>query len=261
MDILRIEDRDDPRIAAYRDIREKDLIGREGLFVAEGKFILETLLTRSRFPAVSALVLEERLAPLEPILAHAPDDFPVHVATREVMDAIAGFPVHRGILALGHTTPSDAGPMPRGGVALLAGIANPDNIGTIFRNAAGLGIAHVLLDRRCCDPLYRKAIRVSMGASLVLPFSRVDNAADAVRTYLAAGHRAFALTPSAPIALEQVRFGTDSLFVFGEEAQGLDADVIAQCEPVGIPMAHGTDSLNVSASSAIVFNAWRVASA
>lgn len=172
MDPIRIDDPQDPRVAAYLDIRERDLAGRQGRFVAEGKVVLDLLLSTGRFAAESVLVLENRLAGLDNILSKAPTDLPVYVATSAVMDAIAGFHMHRGILAMGRKgepLPAEAlldGLPPRALVVVLVGIANHDNVGSIFRNAAAFGADAVLLDATCCDPLYRKAIRVSVGAAL-----------------------------------------------------------------------------------------------
>ena len=166
-----IDDPQDPRVAAYLDIRERDLTGRHGRFIAEGKVVLDVLLSAGRFAAESVLVLENRLAGLDEILRKAPPDLPVYVAASGVMDKIAGFHMHRGILAVGSKgTPQPAEALlktlPAGAlVVVLVGIANHDNMGSIFRNAAAFGADAVFLDATCCDPLYRKAIRVSVGAA------------------------------------------------------------------------------------------------
>ncbi|MGY3332950.1 hypothetical protein ACVILI_005967 [Mesorhizobium sp. USDA 4775] len=165
MDPIRIDDPRDSRVAAYLDIRERDLAGRQGRFVAEGKVVLDLLLSSGRFGAESILVLENRLDGLEDILHKAPADLPVYIVTSAVMDAIAGFHMHRGILAIGRKeTPQAAGPLldalsGQALVVVLVGIANHDNMGSIFRNAAAFGADAVLMDATCCDPLYRKAIR------------------------------------------------------------------------------------------------------
>lgn len=152
MDPIRIDDPQDPRVAAYLDIRERDLAGRQGRFVAEGKVVLDLLLSAGRFAAESVLILENRLAGLENILRKAPADLPVYVATSAVMDAIAGFHMHRGILAMGRKGASQSAEalldtLPaRALVVVLVGIANHDNMGSIFRNAAAFGADAVLLD-------------------------------------------------------------------------------------------------------------------
>ena len=174
---IAIDDADDPRIAAYRDIRERDLVGRQGRFVAEGKVVLDVLFSAGRFEAELALILDSRLAGMAATLAKAPAGMPVYVASRPVMDAVAGFPMHRGVLAIGRRrddeTPRSPAcrPAARALVIALVGISNHDNMGAIFRNAAAFGADAVLLDETCCDPLYRKAIRVSVGAALKVPFA------------------------------------------------------------------------------------------
>jgi hypothetical protein len=141
---VRINDPQDPRVAAYLDIRERDLAGRHGRFVAEGKVVLDILLSAKRFTVESVLVLENRLAGLYETLRHAPADLPVYVAAGEIMDRIAGFHMHRGILAIGSKgTPTRIeallSTLPASAlVIVLVGIANHDNMGSIFRNAAAL---------------------------------------------------------------------------------------------------------------------------
>ena len=177
MDIVRIDDPADPRVAPYLAIRERDLAGRHGRFIAEGKVVLNVLFSARRFEAESLLVLENRLAGLAETLNHAPQAMPVYVASSTVMDAIAGFHIHRGVLAVGRkrepdraSTILDALPE-QALVVVLVGISNHDNMGAIFRNAAAFGADAVLLDTTSCDPLYRKAIRVSVGAALKVPFA------------------------------------------------------------------------------------------
>jgi tRNA G18 (ribose-2'-O)-methylase SpoU len=260
MQIEYIFDGCDPRTAIYRDLKDKDL-RRDNAFIVEGKFILETLLTRSRFKIASIFVAEDRLLPLQALFERAPAETPVYVTSPEIMAKVAGYSVHRGILAAGIIDQSGTGlPAPLSqmtGIAVLSNIANPDNIGAIFRNAAGLGIQAVLLDAKCCSPLYRKAIRVSMGATLVLPWMQSGSIEDIIRQITSAGFTPYALSLQGAVKLEHVRFETQSAFVFGEEAHGLPSDVQAICRAVTIPMAAGTDSLNVAATSAIVFDSAR----
>jgi tRNA G18 (ribose-2'-O)-methylase SpoU len=192
-----IDDPSDPRIAAYRDIRERDLVGREGLFVAEGETVVRVLLSRSLHPPVSLLIAAKRVAGLAETLGPRPRDVPLYAASQPVMDAIAGFPVHRGILALGRRAPQPpaaallTGLPGKALVVVLFAIANHDNMGGIFRNAAAFGADAVILDSDCCDPLYRKAIRVSVGAALTVPFARlkVATASGIVLHHLAVSRR------------------------------------------------------------------------
>ncbi|HST91408.1 MAG TPA: RNA methyltransferase, partial [Brevundimonas sp.] len=167
MALIRIEQPDDPRIAGFRDIRERDLTGRRGLFVAEGEVVLNVLTSpQSLCRPVSILLDRKRVDALGGVLARVADDTPVFVADQAVLDTIAGFHLHRGILALGEK-PSPVGLEtcldalgPEAVVVAACGIGNHDNMGGIFRNAAAFGAAAVVLDASCCDPLYRKAIRV-----------------------------------------------------------------------------------------------------
>lgn len=260
MPIIDILDADDARIAVYRNLKDRQL-RRDRLFIAEGKFILETLLTRARFEIASVFVSHDRLLPLELLLHRVPDSIPVYTTSPAIMAEIAGYSVHRGVLAAGIAHDTDdclPGNMDSvSAVAVLSNIANPDNIGAIFRNAAGLGIEAVLLDAQCCSPLYRKAIRVSMGATLVLPWAQIGTAEDMIGNLTQRGFTCYALSLQSATRLEEVPFARRSALVFGEEAHGLPRTVQAMCEAVTIPMAAGTDSLNVAATSAVVFDAVR----
>lgn len=253
-----ITDPADPRIAAYRDVRERDLIGREGHFIAEGEVVLRMLIRSPRHAAVSLLLAEKRVAALVPLLEELPDNVPVYSAGQEVLDAIAGFPLHRGILALGRREPLPsadallAGLGPRALVVVLFGIGNHDNMGGIFRNAAAFGADVVLLDPTCCDPLYRKAIRVSVGATLLVPTARLDG--DAVDLLTRHGFAALALSPAGETTLAALRRPDRAAVLLGSEGPGLPAGLLARTRTVRIPMASGFDSLNVATTSGIVLH-------
>jgi tRNA G18 (ribose-2'-O)-methylase SpoU len=260
MDLIGIDDPQDPRVAAYLDIRERDLAGRQGRFVAEGKVVLDMLLSAGRFKAESVLVLENRLAGLGETLRKAPVDLPVYVAGGEVIDRIAGFHMHRGILAIGcrgAPLPVEAllGALPaRALIVVLVGIANHDNIGSIFRNAAAFGADAVLLDPTCCDPLYRKAIRVSVGAALKIPFAFFADPAGFMATLDRQGFGQFALSPRGETDIREAR-RTDRLALYlGTEGEGLPESLLARLRTVRIDMAEGFDSLNVAAASAIALH-------
>lgn len=255
---------DDPRVADYRHVRERDLTGRRGLFVAEGTVVLNVLASEaSRCRAVSALIAEHRIETLRPVLDRLGPGAPVYAAGQAVMDAVAGFPIHRGVLAIGRrpqtpdlaellaASPEDAL------VVAVCGVGNHDNMGGIFRNAAAFGAHAVLLDDRCCDPLYRKAIRVSVGAVLRTPFvPGLEPMAmlDALET---AGFSLMALSPSGRERLSDTRPGGRAALILGAEGPGLDPAVLARCRTVAIPMAGGFDSLNVAATSAVALHQMR----
>jgi tRNA G18 (ribose-2'-O)-methylase SpoU len=257
---IRIDDPLDPRIEAFRDVRERDLIGREGRFVAEGTVVLRVLLTLSRHRPEALLIAEPRLAGLGELIGMAPEGVPVYVAAQPVMDAIAGFPIHRGVLAIGRRT--DFGPVAsllaaagaRSVVVVLCGIANHDNMGGIFRNAAAFGADAVLLDPTCCEPLYRKSIRVSVGGALVVPFARLARGEDPVALLKEAGYRPLALSPAGALPLADLLPPARAAIILGAEGPGLPRPILDRADTVAIPMRRGFDSLNVATTSGIVLH-------
>lgn len=261
MAVIRIDQPDDPRIAGFRDIRERDLTGRQGLFVAEGEVVLNVLMSdRSLCRPVAFLLDSKRVEGLADVLAGAAVETPVYVASQSVLDAIAGFHLHRGILALGEKPPVRsletclARSGPDAVVVAACGIGNHDNMGGVFRNAAAFGAGAVLLDAHCCDPFYRKAIRVSVGAVLRTPMATGLDALAMVEGLKAAGFEVLALTPGASEPLDRTPRGGRIAIVLGPEGPGLAPAVIQRCRPVGIPMSGGFDSLNVSVASGIALH-------
>ncbi|MGQ4273238.1 TrmH family RNA methyltransferase [Terrihabitans sp. B22-R8] len=258
--IFPIEDPQDVRVAPFRDVKERDLVGRAGQFIAEGEVVLRGLLRSKRHRAVSVLIAEKRVEALRPLLAQVPADVPIYTAGQAVMDAIAGFHMHRGILALGERTQEpDADGMlaqlpERALVLVLVGIANHDNVGGLFRNAAAFGVDAVLLDATSCDPLYRKSIRVSVGAALEVPFVRLGAGVDALDLLERHGFSPIALTPSGPVDVSELQRPPRAAVIVGAEGPGLPADILTRVEGVRIAMAPGFDSLNVATSSGIVLH-------
>lgn len=261
MNIIFIQDPSDARIAGFRDIREKDLTGRDGLFVAEGEVVLRVLASpQSRCRIRSVLLAENRVEGLRSVLDALPSGAPVHVAGQGVLDAIAGFHLHRGILALGEkptAAPAESLLDQMGDEALVVvagGIGNHDNMGGIFRNAAAFGADAVLLDAGCCDPFYRKAIRVSVGAVLRTPMAAGLQLPEIIDQLEARGFVPYAMTPSARVPLHDAPRGGRVAVILGSEGPGLPEAVIARCRPVGIRMAGGFDSLNVSVAGGIALH-------
>ena len=257
--VITIEDPDDPRLADYRQVRERDLAGRDGAFIAEGRVVVEKLIAGGRHPLRSVLAAQHRIASLQGLFAGLADEVPVYAAGQAVMDAVVGFPIHRGLLAAGQRAETAAsglvaGLPDRSLMLGLVGIANHDNIGGLFRNAAAFGADAVLLDDSCCDPLYRKAIRVSVGAALTTPFARAGSAMDLVARLEAAGFAILALSPAGALELADLKPAPRTAVLFGAEGPGLPAEVLARARTVAIPMAGGFDSLNVATSSGIVLH-------
>jgi tRNA G18 (ribose-2'-O)-methylase SpoU len=260
--LLPVDDPDDPRIAAFRDIRERDL-ARRGTFIAEGTVVLESLLGSRLFRPVSLLLLRNRVGGLGAVLDRVPAAVPVFVAERAVIDAVAGFPMHRGVLALAEARPGAVPPLDEllaaiasegGTVAVAVGIANHDNMGGIFRNAAAFAAGAVLVDETSCDPLYRKAIRVSAGRALRVPFLRAEAALAADRL-AAHGFRLLALSPRGETDAAAIGGGRGPTALFlGTEGEGLPEALLARMETVRIAMAPGVDSLNVATSAAVVLH-------
>ena len=258
--IVSITDPDDPRIADYRAVRERDLVGRRDLFVAEGEVVLTVLVGSRRHRPLSLLLDERRVEGLMPLLDRLDADVPVHVAPRAVLDAITGFPLHRGILAIGRRAPPESvdGLLARLGeralVVVAHGLTNHDNIGGIFRNAAAFGADAVLLDAECCDPFYRKALRVSVGHVLGVDQARFEAGADPVARLVSHGFEVLALTPSAGERLVDVMRPARVAVLLGSEGPGLPAAMLARTRGIAIPMAAGVDSLNVATTAGIVLH-------
>ncbi|MCJ2054543.1 TrmH family RNA methyltransferase [Methylobacterium sp. J-070] len=257
-----VTDPDDPRLDPYTRMRERDLVGRAGRFVAEGEVTLRLLLgRRSRFRAESILLAPERWPGLAGALASCREPPPVYLAAKSVMSAVAGFPIHRGVLAIGLRGPEpDAAalvpPPPASALVLgLAGLTNHDNVGAALRNAAAFGADAVLLDAESCDPLYRKSIRVSAGAALIQPFARLPAGADWCARAATLDLHVLALSPGAAETLDAVPVPARALLLLGTEGPGLDAATLARARPVRIPMAAGFDSLNVATAAGIALHA------
>jgi tRNA G18 (ribose-2'-O)-methylase SpoU len=259
--LIRIDDPADPRISDYRDIRERDLIGRTGRFVAEGTVVLRLLVdahaSGGRFEAESLLLLENRTDGLSEILERTPPHIPVYVASRPVMNAIAGFDIHRGVLALGRrrdtpTAETLLAHLPENALVVAAcGIANHDNIGAIFRNAAAFGADAVLLDETCCDPLYRKALRVSVGSVLRLPYARQGSIEAMLSALSDTRFQIWGLSPSGTTDIRNIQPAPRLALLTGTEGEGLPQPILRSIHTARIPQAPGLDSLNAATATGI----------
>lgn len=271
MEPHRIEHFDDPRIADYQNLKDAQLASRRDRFIVEGRGNLLVLLERSPWPPESLLLSERAWASLSDRLEALSVDCPVYLAERSVLDEIVGFPIHRGVLAC-CCRPEPADPLelaatlltkeaaPR--IVILEGLTNHDNVGGVFRNAMGLSGRAVMLCPRTADPLYRKAIRTSMGGSLVVPFAR---ALDMDSMLVGLSELGFSI-----LALDPAESGVDlaelspevigpAAILLGTEGEGLTEGALARADRrVRIDMDPQVDSLNVSVASAIALHRLRL---
>jgi tRNA G18 (ribose-2'-O)-methylase SpoU len=255
--IVTITDADDPRLADYRDIRERDLVGRRGLFVAEGEVVVRLLLEKRPQDLVSVLLTPARLHAMQAVLQHIEEEYPIFVANSRILEELTGFSIHRGLLAIGKRSAaadrsSLLAALPVSALVLVGiGIANHDNMGGLFRNGAAFGIDAALFDATSCDPLYRKAIRVSVGSALITPFHRGGSGQDLLRDLTSAGFALLGLSPRGDHTVADVPLAERVALVMGAEGPGLTADLLAATTPVRIPMAGMIDSLNVATAAGI----------
>ncbi|MBB1501048.1 RNA methyltransferase [Propioniciclava sp. MC1683] len=255
-----VTDAADPRLSDYVALRDtslrKSLESERGLFIAEGEKVIRRAIEAGHRPR--SFLLAERWIPGLADLIDLHPDAPVYVVSEDLAEAVTGFHVHRGALASLHR----AEPTPMADLlglrrlVVAEDIVDHTNVGAILRNAAGLGWDGVLLAPRAADPLYRRSIKVSMGTVFSLPWARVDDWATAIPSLRAAGFTvvALALTPDAVGLDDLVAAGVpDKLaIVVGTEGEGLSRRWIEQADAVvSIPMAHGVDSLNVAAATAV----------
>jgi tRNA G18 (ribose-2'-O)-methylase SpoU len=261
-----VDDVNDPVLDGFRDLRDPELRRsreeRDGVFVAEGTTVVGRL-ARSPYRCVAVAVVPEQEAALGAELAGVDglEAVPLLVVDRSVLDAVAGFPVHRGVLALGARAafPDIDGLDPGARtVVVLEDCNDHENMGAIARSARALGADALVLSPRCADPLYRRSVRVSMGEILRLPVVVAGRWPEGVGRLRAAGFRVLAMTPAADaVDLDAVEVGADDrvAVLFGAEGPGLTAAAQAAAdERVRIPIAPGVDSLNVGHAAAVALH-------
>ncbi|MBX9032363.1 TrmH family RNA methyltransferase [Gordonibacter massiliensis (ex Traore et al. 2017)] len=283
--IVRVDTLDDPRLDAYARLTDVQLRSRlepeKGLFIAESGNVIERALEAGMQP-LSLLMEEKWLDALRPVIeraAAANPDAPVFVAPRAELAKLTGFELTRGALAAFRrpALPSVADVVRDARrVAVLENVTNHTNVGAIFRSAAALGMDAVLVTPSCYDPLYRRAVRVSMGTVFQIPWTRIGEDGECTDprkatsgAWATAGipllrelgfaTAAFALSDDS-VSLDDPRLAAEErlALVFGTEGDGLSPVTISGCDyTVRIPMQHGVDSLNVAAASAVAFWALR----
>jgi tRNA G18 (ribose-2'-O)-methylase SpoU len=261
MAVERIESASDPRVAVWRDVRDGELLRARGLFVAEGRLVVRRVLDERRYRVHSLLVNEAALSDLASPLAAIAADVPVLLCSAGDLAGIAGYHVHRGCLALVHRplpVPIDEIVGAAKTLVVLEGVSNADNVGSVFRNAAAFGAGGVLLSPTCCDPLYRKAIRTSMGSALRVPFVRAadDDWPGVLTRVRAAGFTLVALSPRQPSetldAFAARPRAPRLALIVGTEGAGLTPAVDAAADHrVRIPISNAVDSLNLASAAAI----------
>ncbi|WP_406312781.1 RNA methyltransferase [Streptosporangium sp. NBC_01639] len=253
----------DPCLADYANLRDvelrKSLEAEHGLFIAEGEKVIRRAVAAG-YPVRSVLLTRRWADPLADLLDPLGDR--VHVVDDDVMEEIAGFPVHRGALAaMERRELTGTDEILRGAsrrVLVLEDLVDHGNVGAIFRCAAALGVEAVILSPRCADPLYRRSVKVSMGAVFAVPYARMTNWYDGLAELRAAGFQTLALTPDqSAVPMDEVAMAARVALLLGSEGDGLSSRWLHEADhPVCIPMSPaamdlGVDSLNVVAAAAI----------
>lgn len=270
--IINLETIDDPQLDAYARLTEAQLRSRlepeKGIFIAESSKVIERALDGGMQP-LSFLMDQKWIEPLRPLVERASAeqgvDLPVYVLPHDELKKLTGFELTRGALAAFRRPPLPAVEDVLAGarrVAVLEDITNFTNVGAIFRSAAALGMDAVLVTPTCCDPLYRRCVRVSMGTVFQVPWTRIGTTKEdwpgaGLELLHRLGFKAAALAlshDSVTLDDPQLKAEEKLALVLGTEGDGLAAETIAQCDyTVLIPMQHGVDSLNVAAASAVAF--------
>jgi tRNA G18 (ribose-2'-O)-methylase SpoU len=261
-DVIDITDPGDPRVDDFRDLnsvdRRPDLPSGKGLVIAEGVLVAQRMIA-SRFTPHAFLGTDRRLIELGDDLSGV--SAPFYRASAEVMADVVGFHLNRGVLAAARR-PSELAPADvlEGArtVAVLEGVNDHENLGSIFRNAAGLGVDAVIFGTGCADPLYRRAVRVSMGHALLVPFARAQQWPADLDELRRRGFRLLAMTPdpaAQTLAEAMAGLAGDKVAVLvGAEGPGLTETAMRASDVrVRIPMSRGTDSLNVATAAALAF--------
>ena len=266
--IIHIQDLSHPGLAPYVRLTEAQLRSRQdpkqALFIAESTRVIEHALDSGCEP-VSMLMEEKHISGQAADVLNRCGDIPVYTGPSELLATLTGYQLHRGILCA-MRRPEEAAPAAvlenARRVAVIEGVVDPTNIGAIFRSAAALNMDAVLIDPTCCDPLHRRAVRVSMGTVFQVPWARIGEkpatmAGEGIALLRSHGFKtaAMALNDSA-VSIDDPQLAAEEKLavVLGTEGDGLPAATIDACDYcVMIPMSHGVDSLNVAAASAVAF--------
>jgi tRNA G18 (ribose-2'-O)-methylase SpoU len=256
--LVEVTDPADPRLADYRDLRDvqlrRHLEAEHGLFIAEGEKVVRRAVEAGH-PVRSFLMARRWLEGLADVLD--PTDAPCYVVSEELAEQVTGFHVHRGALASLERRPLPSVDEVLAGartVLVLEDVVDHTNVGAMFRSGAALGVDAVLLAPRCADPLYRRAVKVAMGAVFALPWTRLPDWYDALPDLSRRGFTTVALTlADGAVPVEDALAGCDRVaLVMGGEGHGVSSRWAAAADRRAvIPMAAGIDSLNVAAATAV----------
>lgn len=259
---VRITTADDPRIRLFTGVREPELLRAHRLLIGEGRLVIERLIESGRYPVRALLLNDASHDALAPWLERLTPDVDIFLLDTPQFAALTGFNLHRGCLALAERPRPQTMVRAIGDarlIVVLEAVSDADNVGSVFRNVAAFGAGAVLLSPTCCDPLYRKSIRTSMGASLIVPFARLmhwERDMDALRD---AGFARVALTPDAggerlSEFCAEPRPARLAIFV-GTEGAGLSATTLARVDRrLRIPMTGAVDSVNLAVATGIVLS-------
>jgi len=257
---VQVTDPTDERIADYRALTDVELRTRweppNGLFIAEGELVIRRAV-RAGYRPRSLLIDAKRVDQVSDLLA---DGTAVYAGSQDVLEAITGFHVHRGVLASFHRRPLptvDEVLAGAGRLAILEGLNSHTNLGAVFRSVAALGVDAVLLSPTCADPLYRRSVRVSMGEVFAVPYAKLDAWPDGLDTVRAAGFTVLAMTPApdaVPIQRLTAAQRARPALLLGAEGPGLTRQAMDASDAlVVVPMRRGVDSLNVATAAAVAF--------
>jgi tRNA G18 (ribose-2'-O)-methylase SpoU len=247
---------DDPRLSAYRNLKDRELARLGGRFIAESDLIVRRLLASS-YQTESVLVAARKA---EALAAVVPPNVPLYVLAKQSLDAVIGYPFHTGVLAVGSRNPSPAMEVTlpktpgKSTLVILPEITNTENMGSLIRISSAFGADAIILGPRCCDPFYRMSVRVSMGTIFSIPIIRSqDLPVDLGRLRQAHGYELIATVLDRDAEkLDHVSRSERLGIVFGNEATGLRLPEIAACNrSVTLPMSGGTDSLNVAVAAGV----------
>lgn len=254
-----------PELALYRTMKRQEEHYRQGVFVAEGDKVVRRLL-QSPIEVISVLMPKNRLESFRSELEGRPENLPVYIAEKSLLETLTGFPMYQGVLAVARVPAPlnfDAQLRQLRRPCLLAavdGVSSSENMGVIIRNCGAFGVQWLLVGETCCSPFLRRSVRGSMGVIFQLPVAELKNLAATLHDLRTQGIQAIAAHPHAnQRLLPEASLSSDCCLVFGSEGMGISPPVLEACrQAASVPMQNDVDSLNVGSASAVfLYEAWR----